>query len=269
MQRFGKFILSIGVIFALCYGKGYAQEQNIVTGIVVDKYDNPIPGVLLSTRSGRHSENLAVTGVDGTFAISTTQKTKKLTARYVGFNSLNVAIKPEMQIELKKGYRTNTNHILFSVQTAITDVQHIQPAYGAMFGWCKEGGIYIKGVATSHFYRNLSYKHVDYTYESDGGSDWWHTGKRDTSYASVTGGIMIKLGKPMFIYVGAGYAWKDVLLCPMTGKSDYIHSTTGSYKSFAIDAGLVFNFSGFAVTAGTIYTPNFGFTGSFGIGFCL
>ena len=270
MKSLYKIAVAILTILLILPLSATAQEQDVVTGIVVDKYDSPIPGVLITTKGNNNQQVSAVTGVDGTFSLPAAHKSGRVTAKYAGFGAVSAPLKPEMHIKMKKNDRSYNNYWMLSAQVAFTDVSQMQPAFGLMAGWAKEGGIYIKGVATSHFYKNFSYKQIDYTYDSEmGNSEWWQTSKRDISFATVTGGLIIKLAKPAFIYAGAGYAWKDVLIYPMTGKYDYIYSVEDSYKKFALDAGFIFNVSGFSFTIGTTYVPSFGFTGSFGLGFCL
>lgn len=89
-------IVSISNLFA----------QEVVTGIVVDSHDEPVPGVRIEV-VGR--TETAMTDVDGTFRIELPAEARKLRVSYVGVKPFDVKIKPSMIIKLGKGWASKSS----------------------------------------------------------------------------------------------------------------------------------------------------------------
>lgn len=264
-----KFIVKVALalVLLLCCNLS-VTAQTIVTGIVVDKYNNPIPGVRISSKGANNQVSSTVTAMDGTFTLQTTDNSNRITAQYVGFNTINAPLKHEMYLRMKRGDKRYDSKWLLSAQIAIPDIEQVSPAYGLMLGWCNRVGLYAKGMASSHLFNSQDYKEIESI--DTNGQSWWQSGKRDASFAAATAGLISKLSRPIYLYLGAGYAMRDTFYYPMTNnRYDYIYSVEDSYKGLAFEAGLILNIDGFSITAGTIWIRNFGFVGNFGIGFAL
>ena len=93
-------------------------------------------------------------------------------------------------------------------------------------------------------------------------------GKRDFGFTSFTGGLVVRLCRPLYLYAGGGYVKKDIYY-QFIGNPKNIHEPKGSFKSYAIDGGLMFKFKGFNLSGGCIHTPQGGFYGNVGIGFWI
>ncbi len=77
-----------------------AQTTRIVTGAVIDKDGNPIPGAMVGVPNGAEE---AIVDADGTFSIEVPVWSKKLVARYAGMQDKKLKIKngEEMVFRMK------------------------------------------------------------------------------------------------------------------------------------------------------------------------
>lgn len=265
MKHIAKIVL-VAIAIVVAAQTNIATAQDLVTGIVVDKYESPIPGVLIS-RKGTSKKHFvsAVTGVDGTFALPASRKLKSVRVLYGGYRNVNKHVTPEMHIKLKKYNLNFSNHWFLSLQGVQPDKNQFKPAIGLMGGWSSKIGLYAKVTTTELYYNRNKKKYFAWGYYDiiDG-----KIGKRDFGYTSVTGGLMVRLCRPLYLYAGAGYNWKDVYH-KFIGQNELVHTEVGSYRSIAIDGGLMFKFRGFNLSGGCIYTPADGFYGNVGIGFWI
>lgn len=243
-----------------------AQDNNLVTGIVVDKYDSPIPGVLVARKGASKKHFVSdVTGVDGTFSLPASKKLKSIRAVYGGYRSVNKHVTPEMHIKMKKNNLNYANHWFVSLQGIQADKDNFKPAIGLMTGWSGKVGFYVKAATTELYYNRNKNKYFAWGYYEiiDG-----KVGKRDFGFTSFTGGLVVRLCRPLYLYAGGGYVKKDIYY-QFIGNPKNIHEPKGSFKSYAIDGGLMFKFKGFNLSGGCIYTPQGGFYGNVGIGFWI
>lgn len=83
----------------LCAGL-MAQSTRVITGAVIDKNGNPLPGALVEATGGAES---AVVDADGTFSIEVPIWLKSLTAKYTGFKDKKMIIdSSDLLFEMKK-----------------------------------------------------------------------------------------------------------------------------------------------------------------------
>ena len=254
------------IALLLAVGTDSITAQDIVTGIVLDKYDSPIPGVLVARKGSSKKHFVSdVTGVDGTFTLPAGKKLKSIRAVYGGYRSVNKHVTPEMQIKLKKYNLTYTNHWFCTLQASQTDNRSYKPSIGLMAGWSAKVGVYAKAMSTEIYYNRNKNRYFAWGYYDiiDG-----KVGKRDFAFTSVTGGLTVRIARPLYLYAGAGYVWKDVYY-QFIGNPEAVHTDEGSFKSMGIDGGLMFKFKGFNLSGGCIYTPGNGVYGNIGIGFWI
>ena len=126
-------------------------------------------------------------------------------------------------------------------------------AYGGMVGFVKKAGFYIRFV--SDFGSVSTELECDDTEAlTDGSGKPYYTGNTAKARMSATGGLLLKIANPLYLYAGGGYgnvvcAWETV-----DGKwaKNTDHSTTGA----AAELGGVFRIEKLALSLG-FHTVNF------------
>ncbi|MBR6589268.1 MAG: carboxypeptidase regulatory-like domain-containing protein [Bacteroidaceae bacterium] len=238
-----------------------ASAQQVVSGTVTDKDGNPIPGAKVEIVGSTES---CITELDGTYSIETTAPAKKVRVQYAGMQTAVKKIKPDMVVELSNTNWWNAKpdkyRWLLSVQGAFPEAGVSNPSLGLMVGRVKNIGWYVKGVYSP---RESA---IDYY------SGAWTTGKDTRSFIGATGGVIFRLGSPFHLYVGGGYATRQVAWELANGKYMDTKDLDLSYDSPAIDLGIMMKLGNFMLNAGTMLagdgeSPDF--VGNFGIGYCF
>lgn len=259
-----KLLLSLILLLSACN----LLAQNIVKGTVVDKDGNPIPGVKVEIKDGTES---TITELDGTFVLQTANPAKKVTVHYAGMQSKDQKIKPDMVIKMSTSNWWNTKpdeySWIISVQGAFPEDGVKNPSIGLMVGRVKNFGWYLKGVYSKGESTDCDY--VSYPEESDLVS-YWTTGKDKRSFYAVTAGILFRLGCPIHVYAGAGYANRQVAWQLADGA--YAKQLDYSYDGVVADYGLMLQLGKFSINGGVLMncTDNgCEFVGNVGIGVCF
>jgi len=127
---------------------------------------------------------------------------------------------------------------------------------GLMAGMCGAAGFYVKG--STNFAAN---KDCKYTCGTDGviayqGEDIlpFYSGKKAVNNWMVTGGAMVRMYIPLYLYVGGGYGQRN-LYWEMTD-GQWVNNTAGTYRGFTGDIGLMGNIKHVAISIG-VSTINF------------
>lgn len=137
-------------------------------------------------------------------------------------------------------------------------LQPLMPSYGAMFGWCRKAGAYVKVLWREGVSSTESALHP---------YDLWMTGEHDSAYKALIAGTMFRLKSPFHLYVGVGTARWDVSY--EVSNMGYIeYDLYGcSQWNLAFDAGIAFKIRYFILNGGIQYYPaGIGVVGNFGIG---
>lgn len=120
-----------------------------------------------------------------------------------------------------------------------------QMSYGAMLGFVKKVGGYAK------FRSDFSSVTPSYECASDGTFDgglFWASGRQKKSRMQATAGVLFRISKSVYPYVGAGYGSRGVYWEDQSGSwaqvADY------SCKGVAAEAGMIFRLGPVAVSAG-------------------
>ncbi len=92
--------LLLSFLLSLAGGMGLSA-QNVVSGTVIDKEGNPIPGAKIEVVG---SAEFTITELDGTFRLETQNPAKKVKAQYVGLNSKTQTVVPNMLIKLTNSH---------------------------------------------------------------------------------------------------------------------------------------------------------------------
>ena len=239
----------------------YAAAQQVVKGTVTDKDGNPIPGVKVEAVGGTES---TLTELDGTFVLETRMPAKKLKVHYVGMQSKEQRVEPDMVIRMSKSNWWNEKpdkyRWFLGVQVGVPTVNDIKPAFGLMLGKVKQIGWYVKGMYSQ---KPDSEGVIPNGYDS---SAYWITGNLKQSYWSVTGGVIGRLWSPVHVYAGAGYVQRTVAWETFGG--EYMEYEPDSYDGLALECGLMLKIKKVFVNIGTVYNSE-NFVGNFGIGYCF
>lgn len=253
------------------------MAQETVTGVVVDKKGNPIPGVWIEVPN---SDGPTITDLDGTFTINCNNPGKnKLTASYAGMTSRKMKLKDGMRIKMSENsWRTPPSEWNTFVEAVVAlptcewgEYRAVnRPAFGLMAGRVKKWGYYVKGV-TNFFAPHDT--HGDF-YNKEVLLD-----KQTYEYWSVTAGGMIRLGCPLHFYAGAGYSDYKYKVRSLSGTwydvNDY------NQGAFTVDLGFMFRIKKFTISVGTNASlfakkwcdscrddeSNVNWAGNFGIGY--
>lgn len=121
-------------------------------------------------------------------------------------------------------------------------------SYGAMVGVVKKTGVYAK---VKYNFQSFT---KDYECNDQGviaGTDnynSWFTGNNKIARFAITGGLLQRLWKPAYLYVGAGYGYKS-LGWEMEG-GEWAENTDNSYKGIEAELGAIYRIKNFALSAG-------------------
>lgn len=262
MKIYMKKLFCIAVL--LCFVH-LLSAQSVVRGRVVDKKGLPIPGARVSVPGDNES---VLSEFDGSYKIIVRDSTEKLVVDYVGYNTRKVKLSKADNVVLNKTDAWNdvrgnnwmvALQMVFPEYTRINDkLQPLMPSYGAMFGWCRKAGAYVKVL-----WRN-GRPSIESTFHPLG---LWTTGEHDSAYKALIAGAMFRLKSPFHLYVGVGTARWDVSY--EVSNMGYIeYDLYGcSQWNLAFDAGIAFKIRYFILNGGIQYYPaGIGVVGNFGIG---
>lgn len=245
----------------------YASAQNVVNGTVLDFEGNPIPGAKVEIVGSTES---VITELDGTFRLEIQNPAKKVQVIYAGMQTKMQTIKPDMIIKLSKTNWWNVKpekyNWLINVQGVFPESGMKNPSWGLMVGRVKTIGWYVKGIYSSG--QSTDGDYVSYPEGSDLIS-YWTTGKDKRSFYAATAGVLVRLGCPIYLYVGAGYANREVAWELADGT--YAKNTEYSYSGLETDYGVMLKIGKFSVNGGVLMSLADGceFTGNIGIGVCF
>jgi len=229
-----------------------ASAQNVFNGTVVDKDGNPISSVKVEVVD---SEKSSLTNLDGTFSIEAPANAEMLKFSYLGMNAKTIKGKSDMVVTLRNANRWSgvydNYQYLVAVQGVIpSNFQYDSPAMGFTFGKVKELGWYAKAL--------------------------WTMNNVKANYMSATVGGMMRMGCPIYLYLGGGVASRVV-----AGKltdGNYYKDTKSPINSvgFVADAGLMLRLNDFFVNAGVLVNFSDHFEGNIspasfnvGVGCCF
>ena len=162
-------------ILALCclgsIGAIAQSTTKVVTGAVIDKNGNPLPGAIVEATGGAES---TVVDADGTFSIEVPIWLKSLTTRYAGMKSKKKNLNGRDMIFL---LRPDTDSWFINLETSVNaDVYRI----GVMGGYLGKWGGYAKLLPTGGCYIG--------------------------GVPALTVGVIKHIKSPVYSYLGLGYA---------------------------------------------------------------
>lgn len=131
-------------------------------------------------------------------------------------------------------------------------------SYGIMIGIVKKTGGYIK--VKSDFGSISAEKEVD----KDNVNSYWYTGNEEYSRLAITAGLLQRVLTPLYLYVGAGYGYKNVAW--ETVEHVWLKNKKISYSGVEAEVGGIYRINNLALSLG-VQTNSFKmFEGCLGIG---
>lgn len=120
-------------------------------------------------------------------------------------------------------------------------------SYGVMVGVVKKTGGYLKAKY------NFKSVNSDYVCDSNGmieGNDRpsWFTGEKESSRFAITGGVLQRIIRPLYLYAGLGYGTRT-LGWEMPG-NEMAECKDYTYKGVEAEVGGIFRYKNFAIMAG-------------------
>ena len=106
-----------------------------------------------------------------------------------------------------------------------------QTSFGFSFGSVKEVGWFVSAMSNFDF---VGFNTIDKSYE-----EVILTGNAKSTRLSVTGGVIAKIGGPVYFKAGAGYGMR--IKCWETAGGEYVEFPLDTYKGIEFSAGLHFN----------------------------
>ena len=157
------------------------------------------------------------------------------------------------KLQSKMCYRLTLKVILSEDQKTRTLVMPViglgeTMSYGAMVGVVKKTGVYAKV--------KYNFQSLDNNYECNdqgviAGTDnynSWFTGENKIARFAVTAGLLQRLWKPAYLYVGAGYGYKR--LGWELDSGEWAENTDKTYKGIEAEVGGIYRIKNFALSAG-------------------
>ena len=234
-----------------------------VTGVVVNSEGMPLVGVVVQSVDGGVS---TTTDFDGYFELNVPEGTQ-LQVAFFGYKSDKVSGSRMTHVELyakgakpkRSGDEQETSWSMFVLANGMTSVP-FSPAIGLTIGMVRRGGWYINAMTGFGF-------KMDDAVSDHGminGSLPFYTSEYSKQTFSVTAGGLARLGKwPVYVYAGLGWAYKSITYETNDGKWIAYATDPASNRSplhsLAMEAGLMANIKGFAISVG--YEPMIGFGG--------
>lgn len=268
-QRF----LLLGFFLLLCAGFVQAQELKVSafqrmdrdllarTQERLDLNDVPCAIVRVSVANAKNYtfEGNVIGDViykPGEALVYMTQGSRNITIKSDEFGSLKYEFtqKLEKQVVYKLALKLETPDSK-KTRTMVMPVMGIGTtmSYGLMVGVVKKWGWYLKA--------KYDFKSQETVAEctNDGnnmqGTPMWFTGETASSRLAVTTGIMYRLAKPLYMYLGAGYGYKKLAWEMAEGESgtnsnQWAENTDETFTGVEADLGLVLRAGNFAISAG-------------------
>ena len=215
------------------------QKKDTVSGIVIDKNKQPLPGAKVEIMGQSYS---AYTDIDGRFKIKCDPGAKKVKVFYPKFKAAKKKIKPDMTVQIGRSWKQVPEHYQWFVGANIgvglistdikrlgvdyepTDDRHydadfVSPTISLMAGRVKAVGWYVKTFVNPSVRPNEDWSNSD-------------NNNRCSNFGAILGG-MVRLGCPLHLYLGGGYVHTSF---SNLKKNEYDYSNAG----WQFDMGLLF-----------------------------
>lgn len=268
-QRF----LLLGFFLLLCVGFVQAQELKVSafqrmdrdllarTQERLDLNDVPCAIVRVSVANAKNYtfEGNVIGDViyrPGEALVYMTEGSRNITIKSDEFGSLKYEFtqKLEKQVVYKLALQLETPDSK-KTRTMVMPVVGIgsTTSFGLMVGVVKKWGWYLK--AKYDFKNQETVAECDGSGNNASGTPMWFTGETASSRLAITTGVMRRIAKPLYIYLGTGYGYKKLAWEMAEGESgtnsdSWAENTDETFKGVEADLGLVLRAKNFAVSAG-------------------
>ena len=244
-----------------------------ITGVVVNSEGMPLIGVVVQNADGTIS---TTTDFDGYFELSVPEGTQ-LQVAFLGYHTVNISATKNMRIALReKGAKpkmaSKREELPWSVFILANGMSSMpfSPAVGLTIGMVKKAGWYINFMTGFGFHFDDIALDRGLYYVTDANTSHYatpfYTGESSKQTMSLTFGGVARLGKaPVYMYFGLGWAYKSITY--RTNDDQWVAyisdraNNQSPLHSMALEAGLLANIKGFALSVG--YEPMIGFGGPY------
>ncbi|MDE6631701.1 MAG: carboxypeptidase-like regulatory domain-containing protein [Muribaculaceae bacterium] len=241
-------------LIVTCFGNAaiadVIQKKDTVSGIVIDKKKQPLPGAKVEIMGQSYS---AFTDIDGRFSIKCDPGAKKVLVTYPKLKAAKKKIKPDMTVQIGRSWKQVPEHYQWFVGANIGvgytyfedysgyndnpydfDADFLSPTISIMVGRVKAVGWYLKAFINPSVKPN-DFSNYDSPYYDDANPSYRYYVIQSDSKCFNSGlilGGMVRLGCPLHLYLGGGFAYTDLT----TGNPYYRYHK----YSWQIDMGFLF-----------------------------
>ena len=267
-------LLLLGFFLLLCAGFVQAQELKVSafqrmdrdllarTQERLDLNDEPCAIVRVSVANAKNYtfEGNVIGDViykPGEAIVYMTQGSRNITIKSDMFGSLKYEFtqKLEKQVVYKLVLKLETPDSK-KTRTMVMPVMGVGStmSYGLMVGVVRKFGWYLK--AKYDFKSQETEAECTNLGTNTQGTPMWFTGETASSRLAVTTGMMYRLAKPLYMYLGAGYGYKKLAWEYIaegesgTNTDTWAENTDETYSGIEADLGLVLRAGNFAISAG-------------------
>lgn len=146
------------------------------------------------------------------------------------------------ELQLRKGKEEQARSLIL----ATAGLSKSQNSYGVMLGYVKKFGAYVR--VRSDFNKVPETSKMCSSTGIVDGYQGWFTGNSQMSRTSVTGGGLIKIMNPLYLYAGAGYGVRNLVWEMYDGT--YAKVRGSSYQGLETELGLILRAGPVALSAG-------------------
>ncbi len=237
-------LLTVGYSFSFA---DVIVKKDTVTGIVIGKKKEPIPGAKVEIVGQPYS---TYTDFDGRFNIKCEPGAKKVQVSYPKMRDVKKKIAPDMTVQIGRSWRQVPEKYQWFVGANIGvgvmttdlderygwDATYISPNISLMAGRLKAVGWYLKYFLSpsvkpaSTDYWNIYYPSPEDPEEFLAAEGYDASESRGYSTGLILGGI-VRLGCPLHLYLGGGFSYNNITNIPIPLDHHY---------GWQIDMGLLF-----------------------------
>lgn len=258
-------LLLLGFLLFLC-GLGYAQDLKVSafqrmdrdllarTQERLDLNDVPCAVVRISVANAKDYtfEGNIIGDViykPGEAIVYMTEGSRNITVKSDKFGSLKYEFtqKLEKRVVYKLALKLDEAGAN-KVRTLVMPVMGIgsTTSYGVMIGVVKKVGFYAK--VKSNFKSQTTDLVCNGMGMDANETPMWFTGNTKSTRLAVTGGLLVRVALPFYLYGGAGYGYKK--LAWETAEEEWAENTDKTYTSVEADLGCILRMKNFALSAG-------------------
>lgn len=153
-------------------------------------------------------------------------------------------VKPKTETASKP--KSVERHSVLTLNTAYSVAPQL--SYGLTLGSAAKTGWFLSAMSNFDFI-GLDANVVNNAFEDEG---FAITGNSKTTRLSATAGLLLRLGKPAYLKLGAGYGMRVRAVETIDGK--YVEYRANTYKGVELTAGLMFKLGGLAISLDAVTT---------------